>query len=345
MSCVPYHQPAVALNHKLLLCTLSGHKSYVSSVAIPHNQNNHILSASYDDTAKLWDLQTGKCLKTFRGHTDGLTFVASGPQGRVMTASEDRSVRLWDKVTAECVQVLRGHNGSVTSATVVGDRIVTGSVDRKLRVFSSDGRLDSEVDVDNEVLALAAGIVPLASETGGLFTPTRPTTLRGSQDAPLTPPPGGETAPAHTLRLFAAGGVNIPAPVKPLLLCVEPRVATDEFAVSDDAICKRTSWCTEDGDAKETGAVTSVALATPGGGMLVTGSYDGFVRVFRNALSARRPPHHRPVPRVSEAKLLGRHKEGVRTVAISEDGRWIVSACRGGIIKVWEAPRNSSGGG
>ncbi|CAM9756899.1 unnamed protein product, partial [Choristocarpus tenellus] len=86
------------------------------------------------------------------------------------------------------------------------------------------------------------------------------------------------------------------------------------------------------------GAVMSVALATPGGGTLVTGSYDGYVRVFFNALPPRKPPRHRPVAGAAEALVLGRHKEGVRAVAVSEDGRWVVSGCRGGIINIWETP-------
>lgn len=42
-------------------------------------------------------------------------------------------------------------------------------------------------------------------------------------------------------------------------------------------------------------------------------------------------------------ELLGRHTDGVRSVAVSADGRWAASGGREGHIKVWEIPPPLSG--
>ncbi|MGD1905857.1 MAG: WD40 repeat domain-containing protein [Leptolyngbyaceae cyanobacterium] len=47
------------------LKTLEGHSNSVTSFALsPDNQ--FLVSGSYDETAKLWNVETGECLKTFR---------------------------------------------------------------------------------------------------------------------------------------------------------------------------------------------------------------------------------------------------------------------------------------
>ena len=55
------------------------------------------LSGARDKTLKLWDLATGKELRTFTGHSDGVTGVAIAPDGRTaLSASSDKTLMLWD---------------------------------------------------------------------------------------------------------------------------------------------------------------------------------------------------------------------------------------------------------
>ncbi|CBN78813.2 WD repeat-containing protein (Partial), partial [Ectocarpus siliculosus] len=162
MSNLSYHQPKVELKPtRLLARTIYAHHSYVSSVAFFGSQCDRLLTGSYDETAKLWDLKTGLALQKFQGHTDGITFVMPGPDGRVLTASEDRTLRVWDVDTGECLRVIRSHSGAVTSLCLAGpDRIVTGSSDRKLRVFDVAGHLHGETELDSEITAVASPPLP-----------------------------------------------------------------------------------------------------------------------------------------------------------------------------------------
>ena len=54
------------------------------------------LSGSKDNTLKLWELATGRCLRTFEGHTNYINSVAITPDGkRVLSGSEDKTLILW----------------------------------------------------------------------------------------------------------------------------------------------------------------------------------------------------------------------------------------------------------
>ena len=56
-----------------------------------------VLTGSADNTARLWEANTGKELRRFEGHTGSVLAVAFSPDGRlVLTGSADNTARLWE---------------------------------------------------------------------------------------------------------------------------------------------------------------------------------------------------------------------------------------------------------
>jgi WD40 repeat protein len=55
------------------------------------------VSADSDHAARVWQLDTGRCLRTLAGHHDSLSGLAiASDASRVLTAAHDRTVRLWE---------------------------------------------------------------------------------------------------------------------------------------------------------------------------------------------------------------------------------------------------------
>merc|ERR1712094_43900 len=83
--------------------------------------STQVLTTSQDYTAKLWDVESGKCVKTFEGHEDYMTSaVFSADSTQVLTASLDDKVKLWEVESGDCVKTF-GHGHYVNSAVFSAD--------------------------------------------------------------------------------------------------------------------------------------------------------------------------------------------------------------------------------
>ena len=81
--------------------TLSGHDGSVVDVAVTPD-GRRALSASEDNTLKVWDLESGQALLTLSGHDDLVNGVAVTPDGRrAVSASDDNNLKVWVIAPAE----------------------------------------------------------------------------------------------------------------------------------------------------------------------------------------------------------------------------------------------------
>jgi WD40 repeat protein len=80
---------------------LRGHSSHVYAVAVSLD-GKRLLTGSSDCTLRLWDPDTGECLRVLKGHTGPVLAASLSPDGkRVLSGSLDSSVRLWDATTGK----------------------------------------------------------------------------------------------------------------------------------------------------------------------------------------------------------------------------------------------------
>src|SRR5262249_12118488 len=100
-----------------------------------------VASASYDQTVRVWDVETGREVCRLLGHGNGVRGVAFSPDGqRLATASEDQTVRLWDADKGKGLHRYTGHQQMVAGVGFCPDNahLISGGGGNRYNAPSGD---------------------------------------------------------------------------------------------------------------------------------------------------------------------------------------------------------------
>jgi hypothetical protein len=135
---------ADSLLHKALvdavqIATLTGHTAEVGA-AFFSPDGTRVVTASEDNTARIWNAATGEPIATLTGHTATVWAASFSPDGtRVVTASWDQTARIWNTATGQRIATLTGHTAEIETASFSpdGTRVVTASRDQTARIWNA----------------------------------------------------------------------------------------------------------------------------------------------------------------------------------------------------------------
>lgn len=108
--------------------TLFGHAKPVTSIEFSPD-GDLIASGSLDSSVKLWNVKTGRLLKTLRGHWNPVNDVSFDQDGQRIASAAGRWIKVWDADSANEINTLEGHKGRVVSVDFSpdGTQIVSAS--------------------------------------------------------------------------------------------------------------------------------------------------------------------------------------------------------------------------
>ena len=86
----------------------------------------------------MWEVESGRELRTLAGHTGWVTGVALSGDGRLaVSASEDQTLKVWEVESGRELRTLQGHSSSVRGVALSRDGrlAVSASEDQTLKVW------------------------------------------------------------------------------------------------------------------------------------------------------------------------------------------------------------------
>ncbi len=117
--------------------SLFGHCA--NAVAVAFSADGELLASGFEDQSiRLWNVATGREVRTLIGHTEEVTSVAFSPDGSLLASgSDDDTITLWDVDAGSKAHVLTGHASSVRSVAFSSDGrlLVSGSSDETLKLW------------------------------------------------------------------------------------------------------------------------------------------------------------------------------------------------------------------
>ncbi|GAA6032308.1 hypothetical protein JCM8097_008111 [Rhodosporidiobolus ruineniae] len=101
----------------------------------PAERKPMVVSASLDNTVRVWNVEQGTCVRQQFGHLEGVWSV-DVDKLRIVSGSHDRTIKLWDRDTGRNLHTIVGHKAPVTSVLLTDSSVISGSDDGEVRLWS-----------------------------------------------------------------------------------------------------------------------------------------------------------------------------------------------------------------
>ncbi|KAJ3070743.1 hypothetical protein HDU98_006242 [Podochytrium sp. JEL0797] len=122
--------------------TISDNKAGVTSLA--YTSTNTLISGAYDGCLKLFNADSGKCVRSFNAHDLSVWAIATEENsGRFFSAGSDGKIKVWNLDASveggeECIKTLTDHQRKVYSLQVSNSRLYSAASDGKIKIWSTD---------------------------------------------------------------------------------------------------------------------------------------------------------------------------------------------------------------
>ncbi len=117
-----------------------GHTHWITSAEFSPD-GKYLLTSSFGETTKIWEVSSGKLLHTLTGHSNYVFSANFSPDGKyVVTAGGDSTGKIWDAETGSLLRTLMGHSAYVesTNFSPKGKYIVTTSDDKTAKIWEAN---------------------------------------------------------------------------------------------------------------------------------------------------------------------------------------------------------------
>ncbi|XP_060069922.1 phospholipase A-2-activating protein-like [Ylistrum balloti] len=120
---------------------MSGHTNFISSVCYlpPDGTYSHglILTGSNDSTILAFTLDSPEPVYKLTGHSNTVCSLASGKFGTLLSGSWDKTAKVW--LNKKCVMTLEGHESAVWAVAILPEQgyMLTGSADKSIKIWKA----------------------------------------------------------------------------------------------------------------------------------------------------------------------------------------------------------------
>ena len=121
-------------NSGKLITSYNAHSQVIGSIEVIES-NRRIISSSEDSTIKIWDFDTGECLKTLEDHQNEVTCILIIPNDKFISGSYDNTIKIWDLNSYECLNTLTNESVVGSLCLLPNNQIACGCGDGSISIW------------------------------------------------------------------------------------------------------------------------------------------------------------------------------------------------------------------
>ncbi len=277
--------------------TFRGHTQEIWSVSFSPDGLT-LASGGNDRYVRIWDIETGRLLRSLRGHTQVVREVKYSPDGLLLaSASEDRTIRLWNPQTGEHLRLLfTRYDHAVCNISFSPDGLMLARAghNKDIKIW--------EVTTGTELMTLLGKdqydhnwSVCAAFSPDGIHLVT-----------------GSDVGKIKLYEVLPSGEEK---------LAIDGHWRDEE---DDEETENRGFYVDEHGGFQRPMEYWIGALTfTPDGSTMISASRDCSIKFW-------------DMPTLQERRTLKGHSEWVRNLIVTQDGKVLISASDDGTVKMWD---------
>jgi WD40 repeat protein len=294
-----------------------GQQANANGVAVSRDGKIALTGGGNDNFVRVWDVKNGKLIRSMAGHNSPIEGVAISPDGKTgASGGRDNSIRIWDLNNGQLIRTIQQHFDYV--------RVVHFSPDGKKLYSASDDRTVRIWDVNNGTqLKSMTGHTAYINAFSISKDAKRGLTCSDDNKAVIWDLENGKEITrfnGHTSKVW--GGALSPDGKTAITSSYDGTVRVWDATSAKELRrldAKGMVWCivfAPDGKRALTGngGIANFGQVNPGG--------DNNIRLWDVASG-------------KEIRSLGGHTNYVRGLAITPDGRTVVSVSFDGTVRVW----------
>jgi WD40 repeat protein len=297
------------------------HVDEVGFVCLSADGRYALSSGSWDKALKLWDVESGLCLRTLGPHSGRLNAVSMSSDGRhVLLGTSNNALVLWDVESCLRIRAFEGHSEEDVDEDEVSDCILSvclnpdgrfalsGSGDGILKLWDVSSGCCLRT-LENNSNGWHPTYVCLSAD--GDFALSVDTSDYDNVILKLWDVPSG-----RCLRIFS----GLSGSVWSVFLSIDGRYALSGSSDMTLKLWDLASGCCLRTFKGHTSAVNSVCLSVDGR-YAMSGSDDKTLKLWE----------------VATGRCLGtlEHATAVKSVSLSRDGQHVISGCSDGSVSAW----------
>jgi len=270
-----------------------------------------VVSAGIGTTIRLWKFENWQLLATLEGHANTVNSVAFSPDNKIIAAgSADRTVCLWECKTQKLLAVLEGHSQDIRSVAFSTDNktIASGSFDRTVRLWESE----------------IHRLMPLPSISLQPYMNSAPR-VAFSPDGKLIAL-GGGGGYGNIIRLLERESCRLIA-----ILEGPPRSLVKSIAFSPDSRIIASGGQDESVRLWESKTQRLLAILED----VALRADNELIRPRGNETILLQEPKKHSQPHQPTLTPINRPLAWIQSIALSRDGKFIVSGSMDGVIRLW----------